>query len=86
MNDLGLLAILIVAAVGVVAFSFYFLITKLLYVATPNEVLIFCGSTRQVGNKQVGYRFVRGGRSIRVPFLERVEPRLHNMFPVIVNV
>jgi flotillin len=65
---------------------FYALIKKLLYVATPNEVLIFSGSARLAGGKRVGYRFVRGGRSLRVPFLERVERLDLNMFTVMVNV
>jgi len=39
-----------------------------------------------VGEKRVGYRFVRGGRSMRVPFLERVERMDLNMMTVLVNV
>jgi flotillin len=86
MNDLGALVLFAVVAFVVCAGVFYALIKKLLYVATPNEVLIFCGSTRHVGDKRVGYRFVRGGRSMRVPFLERVERLDLNMFTVMVNV
>jgi flotillin len=81
-----LLVVFVLAAVVLCVGVFYALIKKLLYVATPNEVLIFCGSTRQVYDKRVGYRFVRGGRSLRVPFLERVERLDLNMFTVMVNV
>lgn len=81
-----LLAIFVLVAVLLCVGVFYALIRKLLYVATPNEVLIFCGSTRHAGDKRVGYRFVRGGRSLRVPFLERVERLDLNMFTVMVNV
>jgi flotillin len=81
-----LLVCFVLAAVVLCAGVFYILIKRLLYVATPNEVLIFCGSTRQVHDKRVGYRFVRGGRSLRVPFLERVERLDLNMFTVMVNV
>ena len=81
-----LLVLVVFAAVVLCAGVFYILIKRLLYVATPNEVLIFCGSTRQVYGKRVGYRFVRGGRSLRVPFLERVERLDLNMFTVMVNV
>jgi flotillin len=81
-----ILVLSVIAALLGCAFVFYALIKKLLYVATPNEVLIFCGSTRVVGGKRVGYRFVRGGRSLRVPFLERVERLDLNMFTVMVNV
>ncbi len=86
MNDFSALTIFVLVAIALCFAVFYALIKKLLYVATPNEVLIFCGSTRQVGDKRVGYRFVRGGRSLRVPFLERVERLDLNMFTVMVNV
>lgn len=86
MNDFSALTIFVLVAIALCFAVFYALIKKLLYVATPNEVLIFCGSTRQVGDKRVGYRFVRGGRSLRVPFLERVERMDLNMFTVMVNV
>jgi flotillin len=81
-----LLACFVLAAVCVCIGVFYALIRKLLYVATPNEVLIFCGSPRVTRDGRVGYRFVRGGRSLRVPFLERVERLDLNMFTVMVNV
>jgi len=86
MDNPILLVLFAALAVVVCAAVFYLLIKKLLYVATPNEVLIFCGSTHQVGDKRVGYRFVRGGRSMRVPLLERVERLDLNMFTVMVNV
>lgn len=80
------LVLFVIIAVVISVVLFYASIRKLLYVATPNEVLIFCGSTRRVGDKRVGYRFLRGGRSMRVPFLERVERLDLNMFTVMVNV
>ena len=80
------LAIFVLVAVVVTCLAFYAMIRKLLYVATPNEVLIFSGSTRLAGDKTVGYRFVRGGRSLRVPFIERVERLDLSMFTVMVNV
>jgi len=80
------LLVFVLAAVVISALVFVALVRRLLYVATPNEVLIFCGSTRVAWNKRIGYRFVRGGRSLRVPFLERVERLDLNMFTVMVNV
>ena len=80
------LLVFVVAAVIISALVFVALVRRLLYVATPNEVLIFCGSTRVAWNKRIGYRFVRGGRSLRVPFFERVERLDLNMFTVMVNV
>ncbi len=49
-----------------------FVIRNLYYICQPNEVLIFAGSSRRVGeDRVVGYRLVKGGSSIRVPLLER---------------
>ena len=86
MSEVMMLVIFALVAVALCSWVFYALVKQLLYVATPNEVLIFCGSTRYVGEKRVGYRFVRGGRSMRVPFLERVERMDLNMMTVLVNV
>lgn len=86
MQTYVLLGVSVVVAVVVCVWVFYTLVTRLLYVATPNEVLIFSGGSRRVGDRLVGYRFVRGGRSLRVPFLERVERIDLNMFTVMVNV
>lgn len=62
---LVLLAVLVLVIAGVVR--------NLVYVCQPNEVLIFSGSTRRVGDREVGYRIVKGGRGIRVPLLEWVD-------------
>jgi flotillin len=49
-----------------------FVIRNLYYICQPNEVLIFAGSSHPLGDgRQVGYRLVKGGSSIRVPLLER---------------
>jgi flotillin len=77
----------VVALTIVVVFSFlYFTIKRLLFVSTPNEVLIFSGTTRQLGDRSVGFRFVRGGRSLRKPFIERVDVLDLSMFTVMVHV
>ena len=39
-----------------------------------------------VGDKSVGYRFVRGGRSLRRPFIEQVDVMDLSMFTVVVHV
>ena len=44
-----MLAVFVLGAVIVSVLVFYTLVKRLLYVATPNEVLIFCGSTRIAG-------------------------------------
>lgn len=62
--------------IGVVAFFlllFIFSLPSLIHLCAPNEVLIFSGSRRKANNRDYGYRLVKGGRGIRVPFLERVD-------------
>ena len=79
----------VVALFGVGGFIFLLLIfsiKRLYYVATPNEALIFSGSTRKIGTRTVGYRFVRGGRSMRKPLVERVDRLDLSMFTVTLNV
>ncbi len=78
---MGLIGIVFVAAV-VCAFLFMLGIRNLLYVSTPNEALIFAGRSRELDGRDVGYRIVRGGRSIRIPLLERVSSMDLTMFTI----
>jgi flotillin len=59
----------------VIFFLLIFLLSlpSLIYICAPNEVLIFSGGRRKDGAKEFGYRLVKGGRGIRIPFLERVD-------------
>lgn len=82
MDVLGVLAL--VALVVVV--GLFLTIKKLLFVSTPNEALIFSGVTRTLGDRTVGYRFVRGGRSMRKPLVERVEKMDLSMFTITLHV
>jgi flotillin len=75
-----------VATLVFLFFILYLIVIKLLYVATPNEVLIFSGRTRRVGGQLIPYRFVRGGRGYRTPLVEKVERMDLSMFTVMVNV
>jgi flotillin len=70
-----MMAILVVLALtAVIVFGALSVILKrLLYVSAPNEALIFSGRTRHVGEREVGYRVVRGGRALRVPFFELID-------------
>ena len=81
----SILAVLLFTAF-VVVLAGYGMIKKLMFVATPNEALIFSGSTRKVGRKTVGYQFVRGGRRMRRPLVERVDAMDLSMFTVMVHV
>ncbi len=58
---------------------------KMIYICSPNEVLIFSGKHRWVQvqevvdgkvvarKKKLGYRLIKGGRGYRIPMLERVD-------------
>lgn len=62
----------LLAILGVGTGAGVFVIRNLYYICQPNEILIFAGSNRDLANgRQVGYRLVKGGSSIRVPLLER---------------
>lgn len=49
-------------------------VTQNLFVCSPSEVLIFSGRRWQgAGGKEIGFRIVRGGRTMRVPLIEKVD-------------
>jgi flotillin len=66
-------AFVLAVTVVVVLFFLSLVVRSLLYVSEPNEALVFSGRTRALGDREIGYRLVRGGRSLRVPLLEKVE-------------
>ncbi len=63
---------IVIGVLGVAALCIYIIATRLIHICAPNEVLIFYGDHRMVGERIVGYRLVQGGRGIRVPLLEKV--------------
>lgn len=68
----GLLGIIFVVVV-ISAIALALVIKNLVFIAGPNEALIFSGRPHRIGGKSVGYRVVRGGRGIRAPFIEKVD-------------
>jgi flotillin len=86
MTAANIVVVLIVVAIVIVALVWWGF-TKLLCVATPNEAIIFSGSTRRDRKgKTIPYNFVRGGRRMRRPILERIDAIDLSMFTVHVNV
>ncbi|HEY5926033.1 MAG TPA: flotillin family protein, partial [Kofleriaceae bacterium] len=51
------------------------IISRIIYICPPNEVLIFSGGHRRIPgiDRVVGYRAVQGGRGIRIPLIEVVD-------------
>lgn len=80
MQQLGILGseifvvLAVVLALGVAAIVFT--IRNLVYICGPEEVLVFSGSKQTIGDREVGYRLIKGGRGVRIPLLETVD-RLH---------
>lgn len=72
--------LLLVGTVGVIGalIVIAFIISRIIYICPPNEVLIFSGGHRKLATPQgdertVGYRIVQGGRGIRIPLIEVVD-------------
>ena len=70
--------LILVGAVGiVVAFIVIaMIVSRIIYICPPNEVLIFSGGHRKLGadeTRVIGYRVVQGGRGIRIPLIEVVD-------------
>jgi flotillin len=64
--------VIVLALLGLGGGSLALVIRNLYYICQPSEILIFAGSRQQTQNgKEVGYRLVKGGSSIRVPLMER---------------
>ena len=67
-------ALVALAAIGAICLLTILMVVKnVLYVCQPNEVLIFSGRTRNTPQGEVGYRIVKGGRTLRVPLFEVVD-------------
>ncbi len=68
-----LFILLILAAAAMLAALI--LVRNVLYVCPPNEVLVFSGATPHTAasGKKIGYRIVKGGRTLRIPLLETVD-------------
>ncbi len=83
---IGILLV-ILATTAVVVGMLAFVVRSLLFVSEPNEALIFAGARRQIGpSQELGYRIVRGGRSMRTPLLEAVHRMDLTMFTIDVTV
>lgn len=67
--------LLVGVVAGAIALGVLSLVARsIVVICPPNEVFIFSGRKRKLADGgQVGYRVVVGGRSVRVPLLERVD-------------
>jgi flotillin len=70
--------IILVGAVGILVaiLVIALIVSRIIYICPPNEVLIFSGGHRKItgdDGKIVGYRVVQGGRGLRIPLIEVVD-------------
>ncbi|MBE2190220.1 MAG: hypothetical protein KGZ71_10240 [Desulfobulbaceae bacterium] len=65
--------ILTLVAIGAVSIvTILFMISRMLLIAHPNEVIILSGRKRKIETGEtVGYRAIRGGRTFKIPLLEK---------------
>ena len=80
-----LIAVL-VAIVALFLLVLSVVVNRLLYICSPNEVLIFSGGQRASSGRSVGYRVIKGGRAIRLPLLEAVDRMDLTNMPIEVSV
>jgi flotillin len=66
----ALIPLVIIVAIGL--FVVFQVVTRLITIATPNEVIVFSGPSQKVEGKVIGYRYINGGSRIRVPLVEKV--------------
>ncbi len=79
---IGILLVLLVTTAVVIG-MLAVVVRSLLYVSEPNEALVFAGKRRLIGpEREIGYRIVRGGRSLRTPLLEQVHRIDLTMFTI----
>jgi flotillin len=83
-----MMSVLSLAAVLAIFLIVLLLVIKnLLYICSPNEVLIFSGGQRaSVSGRKVGYRTIKGGRAIRIPLFETVDRMDLTNMPIEVQV
>ncbi|MGH1489506.1 MAG: flotillin family protein [Acidimicrobiales bacterium] len=62
-------------------------IKSLIIICPPNRVAVVSGRTRVLSDgRKVGYRVIKGGRTIRIPLLEKVDYMDLNTIPIEVSV
>ena len=79
----------LVAGIAVaMAIMFIVVIVKsLIIICPPNRVAVISGRTRTLSDgRTVGYRILRGGRTLRIPIIERVAWMDLNIIPLEVSV
>ena len=60
-----------------------FLLSRLLVICKPNEIVVISGRKHQLADgSHVGYKVLHGGRGFRIPLLEQVNRMDMRLIPV----
>ena len=78
--------LIVMVAVGLLAaLAVLFMVSRMICVAGPSELLVISGPRRRLGSQAVGYRLLRGGRALRLPWIERIDRLDLTVLPVAVS-
>ncbi len=70
MEFIAVIAVFVVAIIMAAAFA----VRSLIVICPPNKVAVVSGRTRQLSDgRSVGYRVIKGGRTLRIPLIEKVD-------------
>ncbi len=74
MLEYGIVGIIIVAAIVIAVIAAFSMLGRNYIKVSPNQAAVISGRTRKLADgTKVGYRLVRGGATLVLPFLEKVE-------------
>ena len=74
-------------AIGVVVIFLIIILSSLIIICPPNRVAVISGRSRQMSDgRTVGYRILKGGRTVRIPLIEKVSWLDLNTIPLEVSV
>ena len=83
MEFLAVIAVFVVAIIMAAALA----VRSLIVICPPNKVAVVSGRTRQLTDgRAVGYRVIKGGRTLRIPLIEKVDFMDLNTIPIEVSV
>jgi flotillin len=87
MGDPMLVPLVLGGIVAAAALVILVTVNSLIVICPPNRVAVISGRSRELSDgRTVGYRAIRGGRTLRVPLLERVSWMELNTIPIEVGV
>ncbi len=74
-------------AIGVAVIFLIMILSSLIVICPPNRVAVISGRSRQMSDgRTVGYRILKGGRTVRIPLIEKVSWLDLNTIPLEVSV